>query len=78
MTTGVDPGAILPGCSVADDFTHALGDPAESRLSVALQYRAGASCPAANGLAVPGLSLAATEGLVVKPLFLMNRIMSPP
>jgi len=78
VTAGIDPGAVLPGCSVADDFTHALGDPAEGRLSVALQYRAEASCPAASGFAAPGLSLAATEGPVVKPLFLMNRIMGSP
>ena len=44
--------AILPGCSVADDFTHALGDPAEGRLAAALNYMAGGSCPLpATGLA---------------------------
>jgi hypothetical protein len=77
VTTGIDPGAVLPGCSVADDFTHALGDPGEGRLAVALQYRAGANCPAATGFAAPGLtpSLAATEGFVVKSPFLTNRIM---
>ena len=36
----------LPGCAVADDYTHALGDPAEGRLAAALQYRASGSCPA--------------------------------
>ena len=36
----------LPGCAVADDYTHALGDPAEGRLAAALQYRANGSCPA--------------------------------
>jgi hypothetical protein len=36
--------AVLPGCSVADDFSHQLGDPAEGRLSEALDYRAGGSC----------------------------------
>lgn len=44
--------AILPGCAVADDFTHALGDPAEARLAAALNYRAtGGLCPAASALA---------------------------
>ena len=44
--------AILSGCSVADDFTHALGDPAEGRLAAALNYMAGGSCPLpATGLA---------------------------
>jgi carboxyl-terminal processing protease len=46
-------GVPLPGCSVADDFAHALGDAAESRLAAALNYRAGQNCPAATGLA-PG------------------------
>ena len=43
-------GVSVPGCSVADDFTHALGDPAEARLSAALAYRGGAACPVASGL----------------------------
>ena len=39
--------ATLPGCSVADDFTHALGDPAEGRLAAALNYAvAPGICPA--------------------------------
>ena len=32
-------GVSLPGCSIADDFTHQLGDPAEARLAEALSYR---------------------------------------
>jgi carboxyl-terminal processing protease len=40
--------ATLPGCSVADDFSHQLGDQMEGRLNAALGYRSGgaASCPA--------------------------------
>jgi hypothetical protein len=41
-------GAVVPGCSVADDFSHALGDPAEGRLSTALAYLANpqaSTCP---------------------------------
>jgi hypothetical protein len=37
--------AVLPGCAVADDYTHALGDPAEARLAAALNYRASGTCP---------------------------------
>jgi hypothetical protein len=37
--------AVLPGCSVADDFGHALSDPAEGRLAAALGYMAGQGCP---------------------------------
>lgn len=35
-----------PGCAVADDFDHELGDPNEAFLAAALQYRQSASCPA--------------------------------
>ncbi|HEX5208395.1 MAG TPA: S41 family peptidase [Steroidobacteraceae bacterium] len=41
-------GVSVPGCSVADDFDHALGDPAEDRLHEALAYLANpaaATCP---------------------------------
>jgi hypothetical protein len=41
-------GVTVPGCSVADDFGHALGDPNEGRLASALAYLANpqpASCP---------------------------------
>ena len=34
-----------PTCQVADDFSHALGDPAEARLSAALTHRATGVCP---------------------------------
>jgi carboxyl-terminal processing protease len=36
--------AVLPGCSVADDFSHQLGDRAEGRLAEALDYRSAGSC----------------------------------
>ena len=42
--------APLPGCQVADDFTHALGDPTEARLAAALGYRSTAACPAPSGM----------------------------
>lgn len=41
-------GALVPGCSVADDFNHALGDPSEGRLAAALAYLANpqaSTCP---------------------------------
>ena len=45
--------AVLPGCSVADDFNHQLGDPAEGRLAAALNYIAvPGTCPTpASGFA---------------------------
>ena len=41
-------GVTVPGCSVADDFEHALGDPSEGRLATALAYLANpqaSTCP---------------------------------
>jgi C-terminal processing protease CtpA/Prc len=35
----------IPGCAVADDLTHDLGDTNEAMLSAALGYRANGSCP---------------------------------
>ncbi|MDM0055267.1 S41 family peptidase [Variovorax fucosicus] len=39
---------FAPTCAVADDFGHALGDPAEARLAAALSLRSGGACPAAG------------------------------
>ncbi|RZL95933.1 MAG: peptidase S41 [Variovorax sp.] len=36
---------FTPNCAVADDFAHALGDPAEARLAAALTLRDGGACP---------------------------------
>ncbi len=38
---------FAPTCTVADDFTHALGDPAEGRLAAALTYERTGACPVA-------------------------------
>ncbi len=73
-------GTIVPGCSVADDFTAALGDPAERRFAAALAFLDGQPCPAPSGFAQPGLSnagapLSATDGIVLKSPWQTNRIM---
>ena len=39
---------FAPSCAVADDFGHALGDPAEARLAAALTLRSTGACPAAS------------------------------
>jgi carboxyl-terminal processing protease len=73
-----DAGAPITGCAVADDFSHALGDPAELRLAAALGYRATLSCPTAPAVATPGvaaLTRQAREPRVPKPPWLQNRIM---
>ena len=38
-------GVSVPGCSVADDLTHAFGNPDEAMLAAALNYRETGSCP---------------------------------
>jgi hypothetical protein len=53
----------VPGCTVADDLDHLLGDPAEARLAAALYYRDNGSCPSATGAA-------AAEKRVVDPVLL--------
>lgn len=81
--TKTGAGMKVPGCSVADDFSKLLGDPNETRLSVALAHQSGQGCPAPTGLGtMPGLSkarapLEATEGIVPKSLWQTNRIMLP-
>lgn len=41
---------VLPGCSVADDYDNALGDPQEGRFAAALAYREGGICPSPSGV----------------------------
>ena len=70
----------LPGCAVADDFTHPLGDPLERRLEAALHYLETGACPPAQARA-PGDAgtsrLAAADGHMPKPPWRENRIVSP-
>lgn len=60
----VPTNAVLPGCSVADDMNHALGDPAEGRLAAALNYIATpGACPSpATGFSK---SLVAQQGTTI-------------
>jgi carboxyl-terminal processing protease len=71
-------GVPLPGCAVADDFGHALGDPNEARLAAALGYLANQSCPAVSA-APPGpaaaRALSAAEGLLYRSPWRENRIL---
>lgn len=80
-TSGSAAGERIDGCSVADDFTHALGDAAESRLAAALDYRAAGTCPAPSGSA-PGaqlksnLTLDAADGKMIRGPWRENRILT--
>jgi C-terminal processing protease CtpA/Prc len=89
FTDGFSPANTVPiagtpvqGCSVADDFTHLLGDSEEGKLSAALQYRVDQTCPEAIGFSptqstnsLPDLS--ATEAVIKKSPLRENRILSP-
>lgn len=72
-------GVSVPGCSVADDFGAALGDPTEGRLAAALQYRETGTCPSPSGIGAPPTA-AATVGdgeriLLPKSPWRQNRIL---
>lgn len=63
-------GVLLPGCSVADDFTHQLGDSAEGLLASALSYQSSGTCPVPpSGMAASPLS-----GRSIKSIWQQNRI----
>jgi hypothetical protein len=84
LNTVQTEGTVIPGCSVADDFTHPLGDKEEARFAAALGYRVDGSCPffpsglvssrASVADSLPDLS--AMDGHVPKPIWLQNRMMS--
>jgi hypothetical protein len=77
LAGALNTSAVFPGCSVGDDFGHALGNPAEARLAAALQYRSNGTCPSATGLGSPQLLKSATllDGQVYKSPMLQNRIL---
>lgn len=64
-----------PGCNVADDFSHALGDPAEAVLAAALQFRDGGSCPPLS-LSLTSVPIGAGAGLTFdKPPWRTSRLL---
>jgi carboxyl-terminal processing protease len=78
-------GVLVPGCSVADDFAHSLGDPAEGLLASALSYTANGICPVPPSGVQPAPPLEAgtyvpptANGVVIKSLWHQNRIYRPP
>jgi carboxyl-terminal processing protease len=71
-------GAELPGCAMGDDFSHALGDPAEHSLAAALMYLNTGTCPAPlpTALGKTAQMVRATGGArVYKTPWLENRIL---
>lgn len=77
-TLGV-AGVPLPGCSVADDLDHDLGDPAEARLAAALDFRNTGTCPTPVGLGASGASKPGTtavpDGRILRPPWRESRIL---
>lgn len=83
--TTANKGTSVLGCSVADDFTHELADPAERRIRAALDFRAGnnlaSACPAASGASDPRITKASFQDApdrnlwVSRPAARMNRIL---
>lgn len=63
---------FAPTCAVADDFGHALGDPAEARLAAALGLRSGGACPA------PASTKSALESLKSEAIGIPYLRRSPP
>jgi C-terminal processing protease CtpA/Prc len=87
-TVGTE-GVLLPGCSVADDFTHQLGDSAEGILASALSFQSNGVCPVPpSGMAIPP-ALASNavpgaayvppiaNGKTIKSIWQQNRISRP-
>lgn len=76
---------FAPTCSVADDFSHALGDPAEARLAAALSLRQTGVCPmpatalvAASAGTATGIGLSPDQAVLgPRAPWLDNRIVLP-
>jgi hypothetical protein len=77
-------GVPVTGCSVADDFTHALGDAAEGVLASALGYLSAGTCPVAPSALSPAGLAAGTyvppqaDGRSIKSFMRSNRVMRVP
>lgn len=73
-----DPsGTALPGCNVADDLSHALGDPEEAKLATALAFRENGVCPEPVASARRLSDIGDSEGRVVKHEWLRNMTITP-
>ncbi len=60
-------GVKIPGCVVADDYNHELGDANENLLKAALTYSATAACPATTTIAARGAAAkTSTTSLAIK------------
>lgn len=74
---------LLPGCAVADDFEHALGDPAEAGFEAARFYRDFGSCPAGpavttSTLAEPSAENGGGDIRLIRPVWETIRLLDGP
>jgi carboxyl-terminal processing protease len=82
--TTANVGTSVPGCSVADDFNHQLGDPLEARIAAAIGHHANGTCPTPSGASDTRLSKASMDAdedrslWVSKPAARLNRIVRKP
>ncbi len=69
---------FAPTCAVADDFSHALGDPAENQLEVALGLRSTGTCTTPIGVArKASVGDLPSSPVLVRSPFRENRIYLP-
>lgn len=73
-------GVVVPGCSVADDYDFALGDPDEAQFKAALDYRETGTCPTPSAKGVKQVSNKSNSNLKVRDnrvqtLLMNNRIL---
>jgi carboxyl-terminal processing protease len=73
-------GVVVPGCSVADDYDFALGDPDEAQFKAALDYRETGTCPTPSAKGVKQVSNKSNSNLEVRDnrvqtLLMNNRIL---
>ncbi len=64
----------VTGCAVSDDFSRALGDPAEARFATALSYRSTGSCPVATSRTSPLALHASPVATMLRSPLRENRI----
>lgn len=72
-----DP-TTIPGCRVADDYLHELGNRNEARLAAALTYIETGSCPAGTSVGMQKQARPIEDGYVVKPASLNNAYLLVP
>ncbi|MDQ2762860.1 MAG: S41 family peptidase [Pseudomonadota bacterium] len=72
LNFGDYPDGFAPTCAVADDFTHALGDPAEAQLNLALGLRASGTCTPAMGAGTHILVVTPAEAPRTSPVLVRN------